>query len=170
MQRLKIELNNIKLLNEIKPFKLFMENHQFSFEKLDVWQNARVLAKNIYLVTKSFPSDEKYALTSQMRRAALSVCANLAEGTTRVSAKDQAHFTTVSFSSMMELLNHLIIAFDLGYIKEEALRDFRVQIQPLSVKLSNLKKSQLSRLGGLKSFFLMIFSYSLYQPLQPLNI
>jgi hypothetical protein len=69
----------------------------------------------------------------------------------------------------MELLNHLIIAFDLGYINEEELKNFRVQIQPLSVKLSNLKKSQLSRLGGLKIIFLMIFSYSIYQPLQPLN-
>ena len=79
-----------------------------------------------------------------MRRAALSVCANLAEGTTRITAKDQAHFTTISFSSMMELLNHLIIAFDLEYMleymNEEALKNFRAQIQPLSVKLSNLKK------------------------------
>ena len=146
-----------------------MESHQFSFEKLDVWQNARVLAKNIYIATRSFPTDEKYGLTQQMRRAALSVCANLAEGTTRITAKDQAHFTTISFSSMMELLNHLIIAFDLDYINEEALRNFRSQIQPLSVKLSNLKKSQLSRLGGFKTFLLIVFSYSIYQPLQPLR-
>ena len=146
-----------------------MESHQFSFEKLDVWQNARVLAKNIYIATRSFPTDEKYGLTQQMRRAALSVCANLAEGTTRITAKDQAHFTTISFSSMMELLNHLIIAFDLDYINEEALRNFRSQIQPLSVKLSNLKKSQLSRLGGFKTFLLIVFSYSLYQPLHPLR-
>lgn len=146
-----------------------MESHQFSFEKLDVWQNARVLAKNIYIATRSFPTDEKYGLTQQMRRAALSVCANLAEGTTQITAKDQAHFTTISFSSMMELLNHLIIAFDLNYINEEALRNFRSQIQPLSVKLSNLKKSQLSRLGGFKTFLLIIFSYSIYQPLQPLR-
>jgi len=146
-----------------------MESHQFSFEKLDVWQNARVLAKNIYIATRSFPADEKYGLTQQMRRAALSVCANLAEGTTRITAKDQAHFTTISFSSMMELLNHLIIAFDLDYINEEVLKNFRVQIQPLSVKLSNLKKSQLSRLGGFRTFLLIIFSYSIYQPLQPLN-
>jgi four helix bundle protein len=146
-----------------------MENHQFSFEKLDVWQNARVLAKNIYIATRSFPSDEKYGLTQQMRRAALSVCANLAEGTTRITAKDQAHFTTISFGSMMELMNHLIIAFDLNYINEESLKNFRSQIQPLSVKLSNLKKSQLSRLGGFKTLLLIIFCYSIYQPLQPLR-
>ena len=147
-----------------------MENHQFSFEKLDVWQTARVLAKNIYLTTRSLPAEEKYGLTQQIRRSALSVCANLAEGTTRITAKDQAHFTTISFSSMMELLNHLIIAFDLEYINEEALKNFRAQIQPLSVKLSNLKKSQLSRLGGFKTILLIIFSYSIYQPLQPLNV
>ena len=122
-----------------------MDNYQFSFEKLAVWQEARVLVKETYLLTKSFPDDEKYSLVQQIRRAISSVAANLAEGTTRTSAKDQAHFTTLSFSSLMEVLNHLMISFDLGYITKDQLNKFRVKIQPLSVRLSNLKKSQLSR-------------------------
>jgi four helix bundle protein len=125
-----------------------MEGHVFSFEKLDAWQEARKLAREVYTVTASFPNDERFGLTSQIRTSAISICSNIAEGTTRSSAKDQAHFTTMSFGSLMELLNHLIIAADLKYLSEEKLSTIRQKIQPLSIKLSNLKKSQLSRLRG----------------------
>lgn len=146
-----------------------MSFHQFSFEKLAVWQEARLLAKEVYLATKNLPSEEKYGLSQQMRRAAVSVCSNIAEGTSRVSAKDQAYFTTIAFGSLMELLNQAIIAYDLEYLSEKQLAGVREKIQPLSVKLSNLKKSQLSQLGGLKMFLLMLFSWSIYAPLKPLN-
>jgi four helix bundle protein len=96
-----------------------MNTYQFSFEKLEVWQLSRTLAGDIYKRTQSFPPEEKYSLISQLRRSALSVSANIAEGTTRASAKDQAHFTTIAFGSLMELFNHLVIANDLGYIKED---------------------------------------------------
>ena len=122
--------------------------YQFSFEKLDVWQMARKLAGEVYKKTQTFPVEEKYSLTSQIRRAAVSVSANIAEGTTRQTARDQAHFTTIAFSSLMELFNHLIIASDLGYMKEEELAEYRKTIQPLSVKLSNLKASQVKRIGN----------------------
>jgi four helix bundle protein len=91
-------------------------------------------------------STKKYSLISQIRRSALSVSANIAEGTTRASAKDQAHFTTIAFGSLMELFNHLVIANDLGYIKEDEVCKYREKIQTLSVKLSNLKASQIKRL------------------------
>jgi four helix bundle protein len=123
-----------------------MENRLFSFEKLDAWQSARHLAISIYKLTDNFPGHERFSLTQQIRRSAISVCANIAEGTTRSTAKDQAHFTTISFSSLMELLNHLIIATELGYLTNEQLQTFRNQIQFLSAKLSNLKNSQLSRI------------------------
>ena len=122
--------------------------YQFSFEKLDVWQMAGKLAGEVYKKTQTFPVEEKYSLTSQIRRAAVSVSANIAEGTTRQTARDQAHFTTIAFSSLMELFNHLIIASDLGYMKEEELAEYRKTIQPLSVKLSNLKASQVKRIGN----------------------
>ena len=122
-----------------------MDNYQFSFEKLEVWQLARVLAKDIYKHTGAFPAGEKYLLISQLRRASISVASNLAEGSTRGTGKDKAYFTTVAFSSLMEVFNQLIIAVDLGYLKNEDLSNYRRQIQTLSVKLSNLKASQMKR-------------------------
>jgi len=122
-----------------------MNEYQFSFEKLEVWQLARRIAVNIYKRTSSFPAEEKYSLVSQIRRSILSVCSNLAEGTSRDTAKDKAHFTTMSFSSLMEFYNHLLICKDLGYMIENELDEYKKNIQLLSVKLPNLKKFQLSR-------------------------
>ena len=120
-----------------------MAVYQFSFEKLEVWQLARTLAADIYRTTANFPQEEKYLLISQLRRAAISVASNLAEGAARTKAKDKGHFTTMAFSSLMEVLNQLIIAADLGYMNQEDLESYRKRIQTLSVKLSNLKASQL---------------------------
>ena len=122
-----------------------MEPFLFSFERLDVWQAARKLSIKVYRITGTYPSDEKYTLVSQMRRAALSICANLAEGSSLNTAKDQAHFTSIAFSSLLELLNHLIISSDLGLLAENELYSFRKEIQSLSVRLNNLKTSQLKR-------------------------
>ena len=80
-----------------------MNTYLLSFEKLEVWQLSKALAVDIYKQTQSFPAEERYGLVSQARRAALSISANIAEGTSRSSAKDQAHFTTIAFSSLMEL-------------------------------------------------------------------
>ena len=145
-----------------------MNSYQFSFEKLVAWQEAKVLAKEIYQCTQAFPADEKFGMVAQMRRAGISVCANISEGSTRSSAKDQAHFTTIAYGSLIELLNHLIIAVELGYMKEDVLMNLRSLIQPLSIKLSNLKKAQLSRLNRLQMILLFLFSYATYAPLQPL--
>jgi four helix bundle protein len=123
-----------------------MNTYLFSFEKLEVWQLARQLATEIYRTTRAFPVDERYGLVSQMRRAAISLTSNIAEGTTRVSPKDQAYFTTAAYSSLMEIFNHLTIAADLGYIAENHLNEYRTKIQPISVKLTNLKASQLKRI------------------------
>jgi four helix bundle protein len=123
-----------------------MQPHQFSFEKLIAWQDAKELTKTIYRGTKSFPVDEKYGLTQQIRRAAMSVCANIAEGSTRSTPKDQAHFTTIAYGSLIELLNHLIIANELNYLEIKLFQTLRHSIEILSVKLSNLKKSQLLRI------------------------
>lgn len=120
-----------------------MEIHQFSFEKLEVWQLSRKLTAEIYRLSQLFPAEEKFLLTSQLRRAAISVGANLSEGTTRTTSKDRAHFTTIAYSSLMELFNHLMIASDLNYITESDLQKMREQIKHLSVKLANLRAAQL---------------------------
>lgn len=85
---------------------------QYSFEKLRVWQAARELAKQVYLVTANFPQRELYGLTSQCNRAAISVAANLAEGTSRQSRKDQVHFSEIAYGSLMELACLLVLSVD----------------------------------------------------------
>jgi len=144
-------------------------SYEFSFEKLEVWQLARTLAADIYKHTAFFPREEKFSLTSQLRRSVLSIGANLAEGSARTSPKDQAHFTTIAFSSLMEVFSHLIIAFDLGFINDEKLIEYRKNIQLLSTKLSNLKTTQIKRIGKVGFLFWSLFIPGLSQQLLPLS-
>lgn len=89
-----------------------------SFEKLLAWQEARVLTKEVYLATKTFPKDEQFALTSQMRRAASSVCANIAEGFSRQTIPDKLHFYVMAAGSLTELQSFTYTALDVGYVDE----------------------------------------------------
>ena len=91
----------------------------FSFEKLIAWQKARELALEIFKVTKLFPKEELFGMTSQMRRCSVSIASNLAEGSGRSSMKDKARFTEISFGSALELLNQVILSFDFEYIEEK---------------------------------------------------
>src|SRR6266513_6453783 len=103
--------------------------HQYSFEKLRVWQSARELAKAVYLTTSTFPRKEIYGLTSQCNRAAVSVAANLAEGSSRRSRKDQAHFSEIAYGSLMELACLLILSRDLGILPDASEQDLRSSIE-----------------------------------------
>lgn len=117
--------------------------HIFSFEKLKVWQESIIMVKKIYPLTAKFPDLEKFGLVSQMRRASVSVSSNLAEGTSRITNKDKAHFTTMAYSSTMEILNQLIISKELGFVSEEDYLDLRNDIYKISNMLNALRKSQL---------------------------
>ena len=90
----------------------------FSFEKLEVWVEAKDFSKNIYAITSKFPDTEKFGLISQLRRASISIASNIAEGSARKSFKDKAHFTTIAFGSAVEVLNQLIISFELNFVSE----------------------------------------------------
>ncbi|WP_067150731.1 four helix bundle protein [Pseudotamlana agarivorans] len=114
--------------------------YTFSFEKLTVWIDSKELVKTIYNVTREFPNDEKFGLTNQLRRASVSVASNLAEGTSRNTNKDKAHFTTIAFSSLMEVLNQIIIANELDFINETDYQSVRNDIEKISNKLNALKK------------------------------
>lgn len=118
---------------------------KYTFEKLDVWQKSRILVKRIYEITKSFPDEEKFGLTSQIRRASISISSNLAEGSSRQSFKDQAKFSIISYGSLMEVLNQLILANDLDFISLDKLQETRPLIEEISNKLDKLTKSQQSR-------------------------
>ncbi len=114
----------------------------YSFEKLECWQHARQLAVWTYRNTKNFPSEEKFGITSQMRRAAVSIASNIAEGTSRKTNKDQSHFSTVAYSSTVELLNDLIISNDLNFLSEEQYKEGRDLIEKQTFLIANLRKSQ----------------------------
>ena len=122
--------------------------HIFSFEKLDVWKESKDLTVQVYKLTSAFPDEEKYGLVSQMRRAAISVCSNIAEGCSRTSAKDQAYFFQLAYSSLMELLNQMMISVELEFSKESVLVNNRTQIEKISNKLNALRKSTLKRLNA----------------------
>src|SRR6056297_3149675 len=108
---------------------------QYGFERLIVWQNARKLTVEVYRCTKVFPTEEKYGITAQIRRAAVSVASNIAEGSARSTKKDQQHFYRMAYSSLMELLNQLIISSDLGFIKGEEVNILRPDIEKISSAL-----------------------------------
>ena len=116
--------------------------HEYSFEKLRVWQSARELAKTIYTVTSKFPPREVYGLTSQCNRAVISVAANLAEGSSRQSRKDQAHFSEIAYSSLMELACLLIVSTDVAVLSEVDEHALRQSIEKISAQLNALRRSQ----------------------------
>ncbi len=114
----------------------------YSFEKLECWQKARELSTYVYKITLQFPSEEKFGMVSQMRRCVVSIASNIAEGTSRISKKDQAHFSVISYSSAIELLNHCIIAKDLSYMSDEIYLNLREKIESVTYLISQLRKSQ----------------------------
>src|SRR5215204_1219930 len=102
--------------------------YTYAFEKLQVWHLAKELVVKNYAVTVNFPAEEKFGMVSQMRRAAVSICSNLAEGSGRNTGKDQRHFYGMAYSSLIELLNHLLIAEVLGWVKLDELAQLRPEI------------------------------------------
>ena len=97
----------------------------FSFERLEAYIQARGLVKEIYKLQKCFPKEEKYALGDQVRRAATSITANIAEGCGRNSPKEKARFIEIAFGSLTEVFSELQIAQDLEYITENDLNELR---------------------------------------------
>ncbi|MBL8522603.1 MAG: four helix bundle protein [Betaproteobacteria bacterium] len=91
--------------------------------ELQAWQLAVRLVKEIYSLTASFPSDERFGLTSQMRRAAISVPSNIAEGAARATAKEFLHFLHVARGSLSELETQIILAKELGFAKDTLMVD-----------------------------------------------
>ncbi len=113
----------------------------YSFEKLEVWKKSRDLVKKIYELTRTFPKEEKYGLVSQMRRAAISVSSNIAEGSTRWGSNDKARFYEMAFSSLMELLNQTILASDLEFLEQEQLYVVREEIENIGRMLNGLYRA-----------------------------
>ena len=125
-----------------------MEDFQFQFEKLNAWQEARKLVVNVYQLLEKFPKTENYALCDQLRRAAISVPSNIAEGTGGIAVKEQIHFLEIAFGSLMEIYCQLQIAVDLHYITPEDLQNTKRKIFTTSKLISGLRTSKLAQLNG----------------------
>ena len=113
----------------------------FSFEKLEAYKEARILVKDIYLLLHKFPKTETYALCDQLRRSAVSITSNIAEGSGRNSTKEKIHFLEISFGSMMECFSQLQIAQDLGYVTEDDMEQIRTKFNTVASLISGLKRS-----------------------------
>ncbi len=117
----------------------------FGFQKLQIYQLAKEVVKYNYKLTRKFPSEEKFALVQQMNRAAVSVPSNIAEGTSRKSNKDKAHFINISYGSLMELVCQMEIALELEYIEQKEYDEFIKMVKNLSVKMSNFIRTIVER-------------------------
>ena len=117
----------------------------FSFEKLEVWIEAKEFSKAIYLIASKFPDTEKFGLIAQLRRASISICSNIAEGSARKSFRDKAHFSTIAFGSAVEVLNQLIISFELKFISENEYLDLRQSLESITNKLNSLRNYQIEK-------------------------
>jgi four helix bundle protein len=116
----------------------------FNFEKLESWQRAVDFADLIYSSTRDFPRDEIFGLTMQMRRAAVSVASNLAEGSARSSRADFARFTEIATGTLFEVVSQSVIARRRGYLKESDYLSTYQDAERLGKMLSGLRGSLLS--------------------------
>jgi len=105
-------------------------------EDLEIWKKSIILVKEIYVITRNFPEEEKFVLISQMRRAAISIPSNIAEGAARKSKKEFANFLSISLGSLSELETQLIISKELDYIHDIA--QLREQIKRIRLMTSSL--------------------------------
>ena len=118
----------------------------FSYRQLDAYQKAKRLVIHIYQLIKQFPKEEQYALCDQLRRAAVSIPSNIAEGMGRVSVKEQIHFIEIAFGSLNETMCQLELAFELNYISQEDLDISEEFVKELTRMLSGLKKVREAKL------------------------
>ncbi|HUI26484.1 MAG TPA: four helix bundle protein [Candidatus Kryptonia bacterium] len=113
----------------------------FRFEGLEVFQLALEFARMVYAMTKTFPKEEVFGLTANVRRAATSIALNIAEGAGRGTRRDFMHFIDVATGSLFETVASFLIAERLGYVKPSDLDELREAADKLGRKLSSFKRS-----------------------------
>jgi four helix bundle protein len=113
----------------------------FGFEKLEEWQKSIELSDRVYAVTRNFPSDERFGPTSQLRRSAVSVASNIAEGSGRASNNEFVRFIEISYASLMELITQSTIARRQKILSPEDYQDVYERSEQIARMLSGLKSS-----------------------------
>lgn len=119
-----------------------MQRGRFRFEKLVVWQKAIEFAGVVYDASRFFPIDERFGLSLQMRKAAVSVSSNVAEGSSRSSGQDQKRFTEIAYGSLMETVSQSFVAEHQSYLAEKAFSDIYGRADEIARMLSGLKAKQ----------------------------
>jgi four helix bundle protein len=112
----------------------------FNFEKLETWQKAIQFADLIYRLTKAFPDDERFGLTSQMRRAAVSISSNIAEGSARHSRDDYARFVEIATGSLFEVVSQSFISRNQGFLSPVDFQTIYTAAEEQSRMLSGLRE------------------------------
>ena len=115
----------------------------FNFEKLEVWQEAINFADSVYTLTRTFPETERFGLTNQMRRAAVSISSNLAEGSSRSSRPDFARFVEIATGSLFEVISQATVSKRQGFLSEADYNQLYSAGEKQSKMLSGLRKSLL---------------------------
>lgn len=113
----------------------------FNFEKLDVWNEAIEFADQIYRITRTFPADERFGLTAQMRRAAVSVSSNIAEGSSRSSRNDFGRFVEIATGSVFEVVSQSFISQRQGFLAPEDFQKIYTIAEKQGKMLSGLRRS-----------------------------
>lgn len=121
-----------------------MKESKYSYKNLEAYKESKTLVKQVYALLKKFPKEETYALCDQLRRAVISVPSNIAEGSGRTSAKDQAHFFEMAFGSLMEVDCQIDIAKDLGYVSLDEHETVTIQISQVAALLSGMRRKILN--------------------------
>ena len=117
-----------------------------SHHKLKAWQESMALVQDIYTISVDFPKDEKFCLTSQIRRASISVPSNIAEGAARVTDKDFLNFLSISRGSLSELETQILLAKNLGYVSDidQILQKINNAFKLISGLMKSLRKRQIT--------------------------
>ncbi len=115
------------------------------YRKLDAYNKAQEVVKNVYVLLKKFPKEEQFALCSQLRRAAVSITSNIAEGVTRYSYRDKVHFLEVAYGSLMEVMSQLEVAYSLGYITQSDLQNIELLVVQIARLLTSLQYSYMPK-------------------------
>lgn len=113
----------------------------FGFEKLDVWQKAVEYADRVYKITKTFPAEERFGLTNQLRRSSLSISSNLAEGSSRSSTAYFKRFIEIAYGSLLETVSELKVAQKQGLVDKQAYETIYGEAEHLAKMLSGLRHS-----------------------------
>ena len=115
----------------------------FGFEKLEVWEKAILFADTVYAITREFPSDERFGLTNQMRRAAVSISSNIAEGSARISRKDFTRFIEIASGSLFEVVSQSFISRNQGFLTPDEFQNLYDAAEEQGRMLSGLRCSLL---------------------------